>query len=99
VTEFDFDKDVVFSPLDTQVPHAFQHQLSFESTPTLCDAIPAFELMTRVWTQLQDERPQARQIIQQGLDKLEAYRFRIGAVAAYDLAMCEYGILLACIVV
>jgi len=28
-----------------KVPHAFQQQLSFEKTPTLCDAIPSFEAM------------------------------------------------------
>ncbi|KAF9490016.1 hypothetical protein BDN71DRAFT_1369145, partial [Pleurotus eryngii] len=38
-----------------QVPHTFQQHLSGEKTPTLCDAIPAFKAMMRVWKSLQNE--------------------------------------------
>ena len=32
-----------------KVPHAFQQQLSYEKTPTLCDTIPSFKAMAATW--------------------------------------------------
>jgi hypothetical protein len=56
-----------------QVPHAFQQRLSAEATPTLCEALPAFESMKRVWDVQKGEMPDAAPIINAGLDKLEEY--------------------------
>lgn len=72
-----------------KVPHAFQQHLSHEKTPTLCNAIPAFEAMTTVWEQHQHDHPETAHIVQKGLDKLEEYRDRTDLVPAYVLAMGE----------
>ncbi|KAF8477918.1 hypothetical protein DFH94DRAFT_606942, partial [Russula ochroleuca] len=69
------------------VPHAFQQRLSSENTPTLCNAIPAFEAMSIVWKKQQSDNPQTLSIVQAGLDKLEEYRNRAGLTPAYVLAM------------
>ncbi|KAG1896125.1 uncharacterized protein F5891DRAFT_959093, partial [Suillus fuscotomentosus] len=86
--------DVEWQALDVfkdilSVPHAFQQKLSSEKTPTLCDSIPSFEAMSRVWQQQADKYPDRAAVIQPGLDKLEAYRARISCVPAYVLAMGE----------
>jgi soluble cytochrome b562 len=70
-----------------EVPHAFQQQLSYETTPTLCDAIPSYKAMTQVWKDQQEEEPEMADIIQEGLDKLETYIDRTELVPAYVLAM------------
>jgi hypothetical protein len=70
-----------------QIPHAFQEILSFESTPTLCYATPAFTKFIEVWSQLIEDKPEWIDIIQPGLDKLEDYLER--ATDTYDLAMGE----------
>ncbi|KAK7021712.1 hypothetical protein R3P38DRAFT_2367908, partial [Favolaschia claudopus] len=69
------------------VPHAFQQKLSAEKTPTLCNALPAFEAMIKKWEQMQDDFPEAASIIQKGIDKLNEYQDRIEDVPAYTLAM------------
>lgn len=69
------------------MPHAFQQRLSAEATPTLCEALPAFESMKRVWTTQKDEMPEVASIIDAGLDKLEEYRERADLVPAFVLAM------------
>ncbi|KAJ7794590.1 hypothetical protein B0H13DRAFT_2171261 [Mycena leptocephala] len=56
------------------VPHAFQQKLSAEKTPTLGDALPAFEAMIKAWEKQQAKYPDAIHIIQMGIDKLGAYR-------------------------
>ncbi|KAG2052959.1 hypothetical protein BDR06DRAFT_886918, partial [Suillus hirtellus] len=76
-----------FKPCD--VPHAFQQKLSSEKTPTLCDSIPSFEAMSRVWQQQADKYPDRAAVIQPGLDKLEAYHAHISCVPAYVLTMGE----------
>ncbi|KAG2338125.1 hypothetical protein BDR05DRAFT_894155 [Suillus weaverae] len=70
------------------VPHAFQQQSSAEKTPTLCNAIPAFEAM------LNDD-PDLAIVIQPGLNKLNDYQSRIADVPAYALAMsqCSYSLM------
>ena len=70
-----------------QVPHAFQQRLSSESTPTLCDAIPSFERMLKVWEEDQIKHPETAGIVQAGIDKLEDYSERIDSIPAYVLAM------------
>lgn len=70
-----------------QVPHAFQQRLSAEKTPTLGNALPAFEAMISVWERTQIENPEVADIIQKGLDKLGTYRERMESVPAYTLAM------------
>ena len=70
-----------------QVPPAFQQQLSHEKTPTLCNAIPAFEALRTKWEEYQDEHPEMQHVIQPGLDKLAEYQNHIELVPAYVLAM------------
>jgi len=55
--------------------------------PTLCNAIPAFEAMTNTWKAHQEMHPETYDIVQEGLDKLEAYHERVDLVPAYILAM------------
>ncbi|KAG2345688.1 hypothetical protein BDR05DRAFT_880114, partial [Suillus weaverae] len=76
------------------VPHAFQQRLSAEKTPTLCNAIPAFEAMVRIWSKQLDDDPDLAIVIQPGLDKLNDYRSCIADVPAYALAMsqCSYSL-------
>ncbi|TFK68776.1 hypothetical protein BDN72DRAFT_768836, partial [Pluteus cervinus] len=70
------------------VPDAFLQKLSSEKTPTLCNALPCFDAMIRVWTDQQDNwGPKVSTIIQAGIDKLEVYRGRLAAVPAYAIAM------------
>lgn len=70
-----------------KVPHAFQQQLSYEKTPTLCDTIPSFEAMASTWEDHKIDYPEAADIINAGLDKLDIYRNRAELVPAYVLAM------------
>ncbi|KAH9954170.1 hypothetical protein BGW80DRAFT_1227660 [Lactifluus volemus] len=84
----DWDMLEVFRKV-LSIPHAFQQRLSGESTPTLCDAIPAFEAMKIKWQIQKDKIPSVSRIIDKGLDKLEEYRARAEMVPAYILAMGE----------
>ena len=61
--------------------------MSFESTPTLCYATPAFAKFIEVWSRLLEDKPEWMDIIQPGLDKLEDYQEKV--TDAYDLAMGE----------
>jgi len=72
-----------------KVPHAFQQQLSFEKTPTLCDAIPSFEAMASTWEERKVDYPDAADIIDAGLEKLDVYRNGAEMVPAYVLAMSK----------
>ena len=69
------------------MPHAFQQKLSAEKTPTLCNAIPYYDAMMRVWEKHQSDHPETSHIIDEGLDKLESYVTRASLVPAYTLAM------------
>jgi hypothetical protein len=51
----------------------FQQALSFEKTPTLPVAVPAYELFQRNLQQLQEEDPDSHIIIQAGIQKLDLY--------------------------
>jgi hypothetical protein len=70
-----------------QVPHAFQQRLSSDTTPILCDTIPAFEAMKSVWNKQKAEMPNVAHIIDAGLKKLEEYRERANLVPTYVGAM------------
>ena len=70
-----------------QVSHAFQQHLSYEKTPTLCNAIPSFEALKSKWEEHQVLHPKTAHIVQPGLDKLANYRGRTELVPAYVLAM------------
>ncbi|KAJ7660136.1 ribonuclease H-like domain-containing protein [Mycena polygramma] len=72
------------------VPHAFQQRLSAEKTPTLGDALPAFEAMIKAWKKQQESFPETAHIVQEGIDKLESYRDRVQDVPAYILSMCTF---------
>ena len=67
----------------------FQQQLSYEKTPTLCDAIPSFEAMSAKWEEYQYNNPTMANIVQPGLDKLEAYKERADLVPVYVVAMSK----------
>lgn len=75
------------------MPHAFQQKLSAEKTPTLGDALPAFEAMIKIWQRQQVQHPETAHIIQKGIDKLTAYQERVEDVPAYTFAMSELNIL------
>ncbi|KAJ7021762.1 hypothetical protein B0H16DRAFT_1330400, partial [Mycena metata] len=75
------------------VPHAFQQRLSAEKTPTLGDALPAFEAMIKAWEKQQVSHPETAHVVQEGIDKLESYRDRVQDVPAYILSMREFIIL------
>ena len=75
--------------LSFKVPHAFQQQLSYEKTPTLCDAIPSFEAMSAKWEEYQYNNPAMANIVQPGLNKLEAYKEHAELVPAYVVAMSK----------
>lgn len=57
---------------------------------TLCNAIPAFEAMSNIWKQQKEKLSNMSDIIQEGLDKLEAYYELVDSVPAYVLAMSLY---------
>ncbi|KAJ7358519.1 hypothetical protein DFH08DRAFT_686901, partial [Mycena albidolilacea] len=78
------------------VPHTFQQRLSAEKTPTLGDALPAFEAMITAWEKQQVIYPETAHIVQQGIDKLESYRERVQDVPAYILSMREFNISFLC---
>lgn len=77
------------------MPHAFQQRLSAEKTPTLCDYIPSFEALARVWRQHQKDYPATSDIIQAGLDKLAVYQDRTQLAPVYILAMGKYYLLVS----
>jgi hypothetical protein len=67
--------------------------LSFETTPTLCHSVPAFESFMQKWEECRDDAATPAQfcdVIQAGLDKLEDYQGRIDDTPAYVLAMGDY---------
>lgn len=73
-----------------KVPDAFQQKLSAEKTPTLCNALPSFDAMVRIWQEQQRtfEEPFST-VIQKGIDKLDAYREIVQLVPAYTISMSE----------
>ena len=75
--------------LPSKVPPAFQQQLSYEKTPTLCDTIPSFEAMSAKWEEYQYNNPTMANIVQPGLDKLETYKEHANLVPAYVIAMSK----------
>jgi hypothetical protein len=64
--------------------------LSYEKTPSLSCAIPAFNAMKNVWMDHQVKHPESADIVQDGLDKLDDYHDRMDDVPAYVLAMSVY---------
>ncbi|KIJ98155.1 hypothetical protein K443DRAFT_133553 [Laccaria amethystina LaAM-08-1] len=77
------------------VLEAFQQKLSAEKTPTLCNALPAFDTMVSVWNELQESMDELYfDIIQAGIDKLDAYHNRAELVPAYMISMCELSFLI-----
>ncbi|KAF5373365.1 hypothetical protein D9757_009741 [Collybiopsis confluens] len=61
--------------------------LSAEKTPTLCDAIPAFEAMVAKWSDLKSIYPRLSYALEAGLAKLQDYINLVRPVPAYTLAM------------
>jgi hypothetical protein len=69
-----------------KIPHAFQHVLSHEKTPTLAYTIPAFQSMIKKWMDLKTKFPDAADIIDEGINKLEIYENKLEAVPANIIA-------------
>ena len=46
--------------------------------------------MIQKWIEKQEEDPETHAIIQQGLDKLDAYREQVNLVPAYVVAMSKF---------
>lgn len=65
----------------------FQQALSAEKTPTLGDALPAFEAMYDDWTKMSFKYPHLWEAIEAGLDKLTDYIHQVREIPAYTLAM------------
>jgi len=77
------------------VLEAFQQKLSAEKTPTLCNALPAFDVMVSVWKEMQESMDELYfDIIQAGIDKLDAYHNQAELVPAYMISMCELSFLI-----
>ncbi|KAK7018778.1 hypothetical protein VNI00_018240 [Paramarasmius palmivorus] len=70
-----------------RVPHAFQHFLSQEDTPSLAYAIPAFYAVVDQWLALQDKYPDLYDVIEPGIAKLQAYLAKIDDIPAYLFSM------------
>ena len=70
-----------------QVPHAFQQHLSYEKTPTLCNATPSFEALRSKWEEHKTQHPETVHLVQPGIDKLADYQGRTQLVPAYMLEM------------
>jgi len=71
-----------------KIPDAFQQKLSSEKTPTLCNTLPSFDAMVTIWKDLQDVWGEPfSDIIQEGIDKLDAYHERVELVPAYVISM------------
>lgn len=70
------------------MPDAFQQKLSAEKTPTLCNALPFFDAMVTIWKEHQRSwGAPFSDIIQDGIDKLDAYHDRVQLVPAYTISM------------
>ena len=65
-----------------KIPHAFQHVLSHEKTPTLGFTIPAFQSMINKWMDLKTKFPEATDVIDKRINKLEVYKNKLEAVPA-----------------
>ena len=70
----------------------FQQRLSAEKTPTLCDAIPAFEAMFGKWSQLRLAHPIIGSAISAGMDKLREYINLVRPIPVYTLAMGKFSL-------
>jgi len=71
------------------VPHAFQHKLSYEKTPILCEALPSFQKIIVKWEEYQDKMPEYAYHIEAGLLKLQDYFPCAMKVPVYQLAICK----------
>ena len=77
------------------MPEAFQQKLSAEKTPTLCNALLAFDTMVSVWKELQQSMGKPYiDIIQAGINKLDPYHNQAEVVPAYMISMCELSFLI-----
>ena len=73
------------------MPEAFQQKLSAEKTPTLCNTFLAFDVMVSVWKELQESMGEPYiDIIQAGINKLDAYHNWAEVIPAYAISMCEF---------
>ena len=69
-----------------EIPHDAQQLLSYERTPSLSIALPAYELLLSGWRELRQEIPRMATYIDTGIRKIEEYvnlsrRSRIHALA------------------
>lgn len=70
-----------------EVPHVAHQLLSSERTPTLSMALPAYEVLTRQWTQLRSTIWELSHYIEVGLDKLNQYINEGRKTRIYALSM------------
>ncbi|KAM6490856.1 hypothetical protein JOM56_013650, partial [Amanita muscaria] len=56
-----------------QIPHAAQELLSADKTPTLSQAIPAYEALVKAWLNLQQQLPELAHYIGVGIAKIQEY--------------------------
>jgi hypothetical protein len=70
-----------------QVPHAAQELLSAEKTPTLSQAIPAYEMVVQAWFDLQKVLPELAHYIGVGIAKIQEYVAKGRTSRVYALAM------------
>lgn len=87
ILQVDMSHALLFMLTTFQIPHAFQHILSKEKTPTLSHVIPAFEGMIEKWEEYIEAYPNAQPIVQDGLDKVGTYQNCADQVPAYVLAV------------
>jgi hypothetical protein len=70
------------------LPHAYQQLLSAEKTPTLCEALPAFEGLVAKLKKYQREHDlDVYGMIQAGIQKLEEYQQETDTAPAYTLSI------------
>lgn len=76
--------------MQSQVPDAFQQKLSAEKTPTLCNTLPSFDAMVKIWRDQQNNWQEPfSDIIQDGINKLDAYHDCAMLVPAYTISMSK----------
>ncbi|KAM6491195.1 hypothetical protein JOM56_013435, partial [Amanita muscaria] len=72
-----------------QIPHAAQELLSADKTPTLSQAIPAYEALVKAWLNLQQQLPELAHYIGVGIAKIQEYVAKGRTSRIYALAMSK----------
>jgi hypothetical protein len=75
-----------------QIPHAVQELLSADKTPTLSQAIPAYEALVHAWSNLQQKLPELAHYIGVGIAKIQEYVAKGRTSRVYALAMSKFSL-------